>query len=117
MLLVELLGKGVQRRHFGQALLGLFMQARILDEHRQLPGQDLQQPLIVHRKSIEGRAFDIHHADQAIGHEQRHGQFRTGGRISRQIAGVLLHIAHQRRLPHLCHPSHQSLSQLDVYTG
>ena len=52
----------------------------------------------VRREIIQLAAFDVHHADHAPAHDQRHGQFRAHLIHRGQIARIFEHIAHANGL-------------------
>ena len=66
----------------------LFVKPRILDGAGDLRRKQGEQPRVIFGEVADALAFDVHHADHTVLHDQRHRHFGTDVGMRCNVAGI-----------------------------
>ena len=78
--------------------LEFFVQTGVFDGDGDLWSDQFQGADVVFRKRADVTAFEIHHADDAVLHNQRDRDFAANARVRLDVARIAEGIARQHRL-------------------
>ena len=94
-----LLADLVERREQPRVPARLAVEGRVLDRHREVPGQDLERGARGGGERRGRRALDVEDAHQMVLAHERDRELGHDAREERDVARVLRHVGHEDGLP------------------